>query len=100
MTCSLEKSLVGLIVMTLLSVSILAAKLIIEPLALVSLRSMRLSTLVLSISSLLKISLISSSKVSVMLEVTATSVSESAGLKINVGAVESSDVVVVYVQLN
>jgi hypothetical protein len=35
-----------------------------------------------------------------MLEVTATPVAESAGLKVIVGAVVSSDVVVLYVQLN
>jgi hypothetical protein len=44
--------------------------------------------------------LIASLKVSVMLEVTATPVAESAGLKVIVGAVVSSDVVVLYVQLN
>ena len=89
MICSLEKSLVGLIVITVSDVSMLAAKPILEPLALVSLSSMRLSTLVLSISSLPIISLIASVKVSVMSESLAISVAESAGRKVIDGAVVS-----------
>ena len=89
MTCSLEKSLVGLIVMTVLAVSMLAAKLILGPLELVSLRSIRLSTLALFISSLLITSLIASVKVSVIFESLAISVAESAGRKVIDGAVVS-----------
>ena len=84
---------------TFLVTSMLAVKLISEPLEFVFLRVIRLLIFEFSSNELL-VFLIASLKVSVMLEVTATPVSESAGLKVIVGAVVSSDVVVLYVQLN
>ena len=86
-------------VITFRAVSMVATKLISEPLEFVFLRVIKLPTVSL-VSPESSVFLIASLKVSVMLEVTATPVSESAGLKVIVGAVVSSDVVVLYVQLN
>ena len=74
--------------MTLLAVSMVASKEISEPLELVSLSVIKLSTLE-SVSSVLSLFLIASLKVSVMFESTATAVAEFAGLKVIVGAVVS-----------
>ena len=92
MTCSLEKSLLGFIVMTVLALSIVASKAISVPLELVSFRVIKLSTLE-SVSSVLSVFLMASVKVSVMFESLATLVAESAGLQVIVGAVVSSAVV-------
>ena len=86
-------------VITFRSESMVATKLISEPLEFASLRVIKLPTLEF-VSNESSVFLIASLKVSVMLEVTATPVAESAGLKVIVGAVVSSDVVALYVQLN
>mgnify|MGYP007026248423 CR=1 FL=1 len=77
-------------VMTLFSESIVASKAISEPLELVSLSVIKLSTLV-SVRAESSISLISSSKVMVISESTATEVDKCAGLNSMVGAVERSE---------
>ena len=89
MTCSLEKSLVGLIVITVFDVFMLAAKLILAPLELVDLRVIKLPTLEFVIT-VLSLFLMASLKVSVMFEFLATPVAELVGLKVIVGAVVSA----------
>ena len=74
--------------MTLLAVSMVASKEISEPLELVSLSVIKLSTLE-SVSSVLSLFLIASLKVSVMFVSTAIAVAKFAGLKVIVGAVVS-----------
>ena len=99
MTCSLEKSLSGLIVIIFLSESIVASKSILDPLELVSFNVIRESTLV-SVSSELSVFLIASSKVIVILVLSAIPVALSKGLKVRVGASTSAVVklsVVVFV---
>ena len=85
----LDKLLSGLIVMTVLPPLIVALKAISAPLELFSLRVMSASTFESSRAELL-ISLTASLKVRVMSEATATAVALFAGLKVVIGAVESS----------
>ena len=89
MTCSLEKSLVGLIVMTVFAVFMLAAKPILAPLELVDLRVIKLPTLE-SVITVLSLFLMASLKVRVMFESLATPVAELVGSKVIVGAVVSA----------
>ena len=89
--CSLEKLLSGLIVITFLSVSMVALKSISEPLESESFKVMRLSTLVfVNVES--SVFLIASLKVNVMLSVTGTGSSRSAGSKTIVGEIVSTTV--------
>ena len=89
MTCSLEKSLVGLIVMTVFAVFMLAAKPILAPLELVDLSVIKLPTLE-SVITVLSLFLIASLKVRVMFESLVTPVAELVGSKVIVGAVVSA----------
>ena len=73
---------------TLLAESMVATKAISEPLELVSLSVIKLSTLE-SVNSVLSVFLIASLKVSVMFESTVTPVAESAGLQVILGEVVS-----------
>ena len=92
--CSLEKLLSGLIVITFLSVSMVALKSISEPLESESFKVMRPSTLVLvNVES--SVFLIASLKVNVMLSVTGTGFSRSAGSKTIVGEIVSTTVKVI-----
>ena len=84
MTCSLEKSLSGLIVTIFLSESMVASKAISEPLELVVLRVIKLSTLE-SVSAESLVFLIAVLKVSIRFEPTKTPVAEFAGLNATVG---------------
>ena len=79
MTCSLEKSLSGLIVIIFLPESMVASKAIFEPLELVVLRVIKLSILE-SVSIELSVFRIASVKVIVMFESIATFVDELTGL--------------------
>ena len=85
--------------MTVLAVFMLAAKLILAPLELFALRVIKLPTLE-SVITVLSLFLMASLKVRVMFEPMATPVAVLAGLKVIVGAVVSSDAVVLYVHLN
>ena len=88
-TCSLEKSLLGFIVIIFLSESIVASKSIFEPLELSSLSVIRVSILEF-VSSELSVFLIASSKVIVILVLSAIPVVPSKGLKVRVGASTSA----------
>ena len=94
MTCSLEKSLSGLIVTIFLSESMVASKAIFEPLELVVLRVIKLSILE-SVSIELSVFRIASVKVIVMFESIATFVDELTGLRVKVGVIESIAVKVI-----
>ena len=94
MTCSLEKSVLGEIVISCLELSITASKAISEPLELVALRVIKLSTFE-SVKAVSSVFLIASSKVIVISELTATPVLESAGVKSKLGAVESATIKVI-----
>ena len=98
MTCSLEKALSGLIVITFLSESMVASNAILDPLELVSLRVIKLSILesVNAESSVLRIA---SLKVMVMLESLATFVAELIGLNVNEGVIESIAVKVIELEV-
>ena len=84
MTCSLEKSLSGLIVIIFLSESMVASKAISEPLELVVLRVIKLSTLE-SVSAESLVFLIAVLKVPPRFEPTKTPFAEFAGLNATVG---------------
>ena len=90
-TCSLEKLLSGVMVINCFVESINAVKLISDPLVLVSFKVIRLPTLA-SVKDVLSIFRTTSSKAIVISELTAIPVSESAGLKVTVGGVESAAV--------
>ena len=94
MTCSLEKSLFGLIVIIFLSESIVASKAISVPLELVSLRVIKLSTFE-SVNAESSVFLIASVKVMVMFESLATFAAALTGLKVRVGVIESMAVKVI-----
>ena len=96
MTCSLEKSLFGAIVINCLELSITASKAISAPLELVVLRMIKLSTFAFVIAEL-SLFLMGSSKAMVISELTAIPVVESAGVKSKLGAVESAVVKVISV---
>ena len=87
--CSLEKSLLGFIVIIFLSESIVASKSIFEPLELSSLSVIRVSILEF-VSSELSVFLIAPSKVIVILVLSAIPVAPSKGLKVRVGAATSA----------
>ena len=89
MTCSLEKSLLGAIVINCFELSMTASKAISEPLELVLLRVIKLSTFE-SVSDESSVFLIASSKAMVISELIAIPVSESPGVKSRFGAVELS----------
>ena len=86
--CELGRLLVGLIVMTVLSLLMVASKLMLLPLALVNFSVKRLSML-LSVNSVLSMLRNASLKVMMMLSVIATPVAPLAGLNVTVGAVVS-----------
>ena len=96
--CSLEKLLSGLIVMTFLAVSMVALKSISVPLESESFKVIKLSTLVF-VNAESSVFLIASLKVNVILSVTGTGSSRSAGSKTIVGEIVSTTVKVIELAL-
>ena len=84
--CSLEKLLSGFIVIIFLSLSMVASKLIFDPLALFSFKVIKVSILLLVISEL-SIFLRATFEVIVIFDAIATSSAELAGLKVKFGKV-------------